>query len=125
MAGNGSNGYGIGVGSGTFDTAGSHLIVLFEHVRWIDTGVNLTPGWHHIVLTLDGSGAPTVYRDGAQVYHDTGAGPIAPTGSVHIGGYTADNANQRYFAGGLDEVAVYNAALTAAQVANHYTTGTT
>ncbi len=123
MVGNGSNGYGIGVGNGTFDGAGSHLVVLFEEVRWIDTGANLTPGWHYVVLTLDASGSPTVYLDGTQVYSDTRTGPTAPTGGVYIGGYTAADSNQRYFAGRLDEVAVYNAALTSAQVANHYTTG--
>src|ERR1039457_7718475 len=118
MVGNGSNGYGVGVGNGTFDSSGSHLIVLFEQVRWIDTGVTLTPGWHYVVLTLDASGSPTVYLDGTQAYSDTKAGPLPPTGSVHIGGYTASDAHQRYFAGTLDEVAVYNAALTATQIAN-------
>jgi hypothetical protein len=124
MVGNGSNGYGIGVGNGTFDSSGSHLLVLFEYVRWIDTGATLTPGWHYVVLTLGGSGSPTVYLDGVQAYSDTGGGPTAPTGGVHIGGYTS-GVGPRYFAGRLDELAVYNAALTSTQVANHYTTGTT
>jgi hypothetical protein len=123
MVGNGSDGYGIGVGSGTFNTSGSSLIVLFESRRWIDTGAHLAPGWHHVVLTLDGSGAPTVYLDGTQVYHDTGIGAVNPTGGVHIGGYTAANSDKRYFAGRLDEVAIYNVALSSAQVTNHYTTG--
>jgi hypothetical protein len=124
MVGNGLNGYGFGVGSGTFDNSGSHLVVLFESVRWIDTGATLTQGWHHVVLTLGGGGSPTVYLDGAQVYTDTGSPPLAPTGSVHVGGYTAAGPVARYFNGRVDEVALYTAALTPTQVSNHYTIGT-
>ena len=120
------DGYGVGVGNGTLDTAGSHLVVLYEWVRWIDTGVTLSPGWHHVALVIDASGHPTVYLDGSQVYSDGSSGPRAPTRGVHIGGYTAADPFStyfRYFNGRTDEVALYNQALSATTIQQHYNSG--
>ncbi|HKT02025.1 MAG TPA: LamG-like jellyroll fold domain-containing protein [Rugosimonospora sp.] len=79
--------------------------------------------WHHLVITYS-AGTATVYVDGAAVGTQSFAHPLntMPTslglrlGSAHDGGGG--------FYGGLDDVAVYPTALTAAQVAAHYAAGT-
>jgi len=83
--------------------------------------------WHYLVATQSANGM-VLYVDGARV----GADPAATanqqyTGYWHVGG---DNLNSwpsqpssEYFQGEVDETAIYPTALTAAQVANHYTLG--
>jgi len=113
---NTANGYALGVGSGNMDTAGTTLLGLYEGVRWLNSGHTLTPGKHHCALVIDASGFPHIYLDGAQVYTDTGGGALAPsTNGGGIGGYGA-----RWITGVIDEVALYSAALSATQIANHY-----
>ena len=72
------DGYAIGVGNTTFDDTGNHLIVLYEGVRWINTGVDIGTGWHHVAVTVNSSGYPTVYLDGTSVYSDTTGAPPGP-----------------------------------------------
>jgi len=78
-----------------------------------------TTTWHHVVATKSGSSVH-LYLDGADV-----TGPVTNQTMV-------DNTEQlaigrssgvASFAGSIDEVAVYNAALTSAQVANHFAAG--
>lgn len=90
--------------------------------------------WYHIALTYDGS-LFTVYVNGTAKTSATYAG-FAPNGSVPAGGagiynYTyagggaldlgwrSDNGFNP-FAGKVDEVAVYNKALSATQIESHY-----
>jgi len=90
--------------------------------------------WYHIVLTYDGS-LFTVYVNGTAKTSATYSG-FAPNGSVPAGGagiynYTyagggaldlgwrSDNGFNP-FAGTIDEVAVYNQALSPAQIQSHY-----
>jgi hypothetical protein len=116
------NGYGLGIGSGNFDMAGNHLVVLFENVRWIDTGIAITDlGWHHAALVLDGSGYPHVYLDGSLSYSDSTGAAVAPTGGTYVGSGVGD----RFFGGGLQEVAFYTAALSSGTIATHHGDGIT
>ncbi len=77
--------------------------------------------WQHVALTYrfvaDGSSVLTLYIDGNQVGQTTTAvGPVrANDRPLDLGRYTW-NAYQRFFNGLLDEVQVFNAALTAAQI---------
>jgi Concanavalin A-like lectin/glucanases superfamily len=80
--------------------------------------------WHHIVGTKDAAGLH-LYVDGSLV------ASVSYTGSIFYStvtgfaiGRDADDPNF-YFAGSVDEAAVYASALTSAQVANHYTVATT
>jgi hypothetical protein len=94
----------------------------------ITTSASYNDGnWHHVVAT-QGS-------DGMKLYVDsTLTGSNAQTSSQDYTGYWrlgGDNINgwpnqpsSNYFAGQLDETAVYPSVLTAAQVANHYTLAT-
>ena len=93
-----------------------------------------TPGsyndgaWHHVVAT-QGSGGMALYVDGTQIGHAV-AVPTARTtrGYWHVGG---DNLNgwpnqpsSNFFAGQIDETAVYPSVLSPAQVQSHYTLAT-
>ncbi|MDT4928025.1 MAG: hypothetical protein QOF92_892 [Pseudonocardiales bacterium] len=77
--------------------------------------------WHHTVAT-QGPDGMTLYVDGQIVATNPQTGAEAVSGYWRIGG---DNlagwgANGSYFAGTLDEAAVYNSELTVAQVRAHY-----
>ncbi|GGT12757.1 LamG-like jellyroll fold domain-containing protein [Streptomyces purpureus] len=83
--------------------------------------------WHHVVGT-QGPGGMTLYVDGKQVASNGVTGSQQYTGYWHVG---ADNLNgwplrpsSTFFAGQLDETAVYPTALSAQQVAKHYALAT-
>ena len=84
-----------------------------------------TGSWQHVVATFDGSTA-RLYRNGAQVFSQAVSGTLATTanplrwGDAFTGGVDAN-----FLGGGLDEAAVYGAALSAAQISSHYSSGTT
>ncbi len=79
--------------------------------------------WHHVVGTQGPTGM-ALYVDGVRVGLNgvTSAQPYA--GSWHVGGDNLnawpDRPSSDYFEGSLDEAAVYPAALTRQQVADHY-----
>lgn len=77
--------------------------------------------WHHIAYTWDGA-TGRLYRDGAvdKSVAQTDSQSLA-TLAASIG-WDASNVTQ-YFNGRIDEVAIYNVALTHAQVAAHYHAG--
>lgn len=80
--------------------------------------------WHHVVGTY-GNGTVALYVDGVLSGTRTGAaGAQAYRGYWRIGG---DNtwAGARYFAGRIDEVAVYPTVLTESQVRQHHAVGAT
>ena len=83
--------------------------------------------WHHVVATQGDSGM-SLYVDGASV----GTLPTAKTAEGYTGYWRVggDNLNgwpdqpsTSYFSGDIDEVAVYPAALSSSQAANHYALG--
>ena len=69
--------------------------------------------WSHVALTWDGAQL-RVYVNGVQVASRNVSGTLSPTNDpLRIGG----NANWgEYFAGAIDEVRVYNRALSAAEI---------
>ena len=82
--------------------------------------------WHHVVATL-GSGGSALYLDGVLVGSNSSvtSGQSIPAGYWRVGGDNLNNwpaSSGRYFAGTIDEVAVYPTALTATQVQKHFTT---
>ncbi|MFD9336945.1 DNRLRE domain-containing protein [Streptomyces sp. NPDC060028] len=80
--------------------------------------------WHHVVAT-QGPGGMTLYVDGAQkgtlgvTTHENFAG-YWHAGGDSLGGWP-DRPTSEYWAGQLDETAVYPTVLSAAQVQNHHT----
>jgi large repetitive protein len=84
--------------------------------------------WHHLVATQD-QGGMALYVDGSRVARTaatSGNAPLSYNGGWHYGaenlsGWTS-KPTSNFFAGQLDEVAIYPAALPRTAVANHYRT---
>ena len=81
-------------------------------------GINLSDGtYHHIVGTYDdSSGIRAIYIDGVLANNDTPAKHHARTGDFRIGRTCSTCGGGEYFQGTLDDVAVFNQALTADQI---------
>lgn len=116
--GNGGNGFGFGIGSGDWQTLGTKLIVLMGGVAWLDTGYVISPGIHHIALTVSG-GIAVAYVDGVQRWTTSVSYP-APTGGMGIGGVFGAGTGLSSTVD-IDNVAFYNYALSSTKVNAHYT----
>jgi len=69
--------------------------------------------WTHLAATFDGA-TVRLYVNGAQVASQAQTTPLATTtGTLQIGG---DSYPNEFFAGGIDEVRIYNRALTQAEI---------
>ena len=80
--------------------------------------------WHHIVAVVDRDDGDNskIYMDGVDETDERGGtitnvGSVANTAPVYIGTYSTN------FIGPMDEVAIYNAVLTEAEIKNHYKMG--
>ncbi len=81
--------------------------------------------WHHVVAQLGGS-TLSLYVDGILIGNTTLPAAIqAYTGYWRLGGDTTWGGSSAYFAGDLDEFAVYSAPLSGARIQAHYAEGTT
>jgi len=79
-----------------------------------------TDTWHHFVLVYDGGATLTLYVDGAVAASTPASGTITnATPSLRVG----KDVNNNGLATTVDEVAVYNVALTATQITDHYNAG--
>ena len=87
----------------------------------VNTSTALNDGqWHHAVGTLDANGV-TLYVDGKRIGRNGGTTTAQPySGYWRIGGDSPWEGNA-YFAGDIDEVAVYSSALSLDQVRDHFT----
>lgn len=75
--------------------------------------------WQHVAATVTSSGAVTIYRNGSSVATGTTAVPrVVQRTNNYIG--RSNWAGDAYFAGGLDEVALYPSALAASRITAHY-----
>ncbi len=112
--------YMSGDGRLTFGTYNGAMSTLRSSARY-DDGV-----FHHVVATQDASGT-RLYVDGQQVGSNATSTAETGTGYWRIGGGNLngwpDAPANTYYAGTIDEFAVYPTALTAAQVSQHYGTG--
>jgi hypothetical protein len=94
----------------------------------LSSGVSVADGaWHHVAVTWQSVGGVTkVYKDGVEKF----SGVMAAGSSIGAGGSLAVGTEQdcvggcfdpaQLLIGELDEVAVYNRALTATEIADHY-----
>ena len=79
-------------------------------------GTNITgTGWHHLCLVRS-SGIITTYLDGSAVDTDSRAGNVNSLGSDLIIGRNGSS----YFNGQIDEVALFNTALSASKIQQIY-----
>ena len=128
-------------GVGRYDSANSpfsgYIVGLSSgHVEaWDGTGSFLTSSatindgaWHHVVVVWHFTGGSSysvaIYIDKVQDTITTRASSLKPTGThpLYIGRseYSGD-----FYIGSIDNVALYNTALSGTQVANHYNATTT
>jgi hypothetical protein len=84
------------------------------------SGAVAASSWSHVVAAWDGS-TMTIYVDGTARASGSLAGPIDTTSELLFLG--ASFGDYDFLAGGLDEVAVYAAALPPARVAAHWNSG--
>lgn len=74
--------------------------------------------WHHMVAT-QGANGMVLYVDGSSVGTNPQTQAQPYTGYWRVGGDTSWGGSSNYFAGSIDEVAIYGVQLSAAQVAAH------
>lgn len=104
-------------------TSATHLVVTNSSADRDFTLPTATSdgAWHHLVVTYDGA-VLIAYLDGTGI---TGQGTTLATAldstGFAIGASLASNS--KFFAGSIDEVAVYSVVLTPAQVKDHYRVG--
>lgn len=76
--------------------------------------------WHHVVGTYDGT-VLKIYIDGNfENQEETGGKTISISSNPLSIGNSHDNNTEQPLAGSIDEAAVYNRALTAEEILEHY-----
>jgi hypothetical protein len=73
--------------------------------------------WHHFVATKDAADNVAFYLDGQSIHTDAGAGATAAQMPWHL---MRDRPSGQYTAGTADEVAMYDVALPASTVLDHF-----
>ncbi|GAA3887047.1 hypothetical protein GCM10022381_31370 [Leifsonia kafniensis] len=80
--------------------------------------------WHHIVAT-QGANGMKLYVDGLKVGQNGTTTSQSYTGNWHVGGDTLNGwpnqPSSSFFAGQIDDTAIYGSVLTPQQIARHYT----
>jgi hypothetical protein len=89
-------------------------------VQILDGGA-ITPGWHYLVGTYDGTTARLYLDATLQATTLTNYTPN-PSQTLTIG--MNDNGSDYPYNGTLDELALYNTPLTPTTITQHYNTGT-
>ena len=89
----------------------------------VDSPVGVTDtAWHHIAVTKNGTNV-VFYIDGngytSAPYNDT----FVFSGEAAIGGYSSDGAYYESFYGSIDELSIYNRALSASEIQAIYNAG--
>ncbi len=74
-----------------------------------------TSRWYHVAVTFNGS-TYTVYVDGIAVDTATGSAPISNTQNTLLGAMSSNSVPVNYYNGWLDELRIWNTALTETQI---------
>ncbi len=117
----------VGALSGDSDTAirfgGSDTLSLpytlnpsLWSVLSLEFWIKLSGGWQYVAVTADNNSGILLYLNGVPVLNGVGSGDAI---LIDTDMYYAGSAQ----AGNLDEIALYNYKLTAAQIAQHYAVG--
>jgi len=113
------------------DNKNMHLRIFSDkriHMDWWANATTSAPGvfapgdWHHLAFSYDfdsvaGTGLRRIFYDGGIVAENSGVTPYLGTGGDF---YVGSFGGGEFFKGLIDEVRVYNYALTLDQVMDHY-----
>lgn len=112
------NGYSMSVENAAGGSPGNFLKLHYPGQIIVNSGFsfNSTATWHHVVITRDISAIGKMYFDGVLSATTTTASINPPGGDFRIGSATGVG----FWNGSIDEVKVYNNALTDAQVQAEY-----
>ena len=114
------NMYAIGTGNPYHENAGSLLSGLFQNIRWIDTGVTVSIGWHMFTMTMDASSTPAFYLDTTYIGAFAGTGPQNLSWNyLHIGTDGAA-ASVRGISGNIGAVLFYSKVLSSTEVTQNF-----
>jgi hypothetical protein len=113
----GANGFQTCVNSGNSGIAGGYFTAIYGGISTYNSGYAFTSttNWTHIVL-LRTNGVASFYVNGTQIGGTVSTTPHIPT-AFTIGSC----AGVRFFNGAIDDVRIYNRALTPTEVAQLYT----
>ena len=78
--------------------------------------------WHHVMATYDGTDV-RVYLDGVQVGATTARTLTVGSSAWNVGSATGLDPANYYYKGKMDDIRIYNRAITAAEVASLYNLG--
>jgi hypothetical protein len=91
-----------------------------------DSHISVVPqdgAYHYVAVVFDSTNTANFYIDGKLTDSISATAPVkAAALDLMIGRNPASTAEE-FFNGNIDEVAIYNVELTAAQIATHYTAG--
>ena len=107
--------------SGTVLSLGLNINGYIECDATLDPTQVLDGAWHHAAATFDGR-VMRVYLDGAEIAHLDRTGPITTNAEVPAFIGSSGGAGE-HWQGGLDDLRIYQRALTAAQVHQLYQGG--
>lgn len=117
----GCNGYAIGNGGATFTSSGTNLISLLSCVGWNNTNSVLPiQSWFQFTLVKSASNF-LHYINGILVNTSTISNLITPANSIFFGASAPQALN--YHNGKLDDIAIYNRALSASEIQQLYNLG--
>ncbi|HIB01716.1 MAG TPA: hypothetical protein EYO31_07595, partial [Phycisphaerales bacterium] len=138
-AGHSSNGWSMGVGAGSYDIPGNHLIGALNGltVSQFDSGVDIGTGWHHIAIVIIsatrsflGTTSQDIrfYIDGRLVAIQHSAEPaisllVQPqpsSGELTPNAIIGSDGNNHFTGDAIDRVAFYPHALTGTQIFDIY-----
>jgi hypothetical protein len=94
-----------------------------SHTVMSGEGVVTADEWHHVVATYDGMRG-TLYLDGRRIGDTAMSGALLSGETFFVGHRDARGESEAVsFAGAIDEVAIYDHALSAATIARHHDAG--
>jgi hypothetical protein len=90
-----------------------------QYILWMESEATITPDtWHHVVVTQDGS-ALRIYLDGEDARAE-GTNSGAWTGHLSLAGGAVGWGHWNGMVGAVDEVRIYDRALTAEEAGEHF-----
>jgi RHS repeat-associated protein len=111
-----TGGWGIGI-----DSSGQ-VVARYGGVAWLASGAVLSLASAYHVVLVRTAGTATIYVNGtAYTPSNSTSTPLSPGASFSIG--REDSTVGRYFAGRIDDVALYETALSATRISAHFAAG--